>query len=157
MDAIRLLKADHDKVKKLLTELVKKADRMAANGLPASIESHFVQETLRIPMMAVQRTESQEEEASPPTIDTDSTTPSTSANQSQVSAVTEATSLTSAPESAPTNVTSLLRLRTALNLLLSTYIPSTLHTPLNTLLKSSSSPGLILCRWRSSASTSPCT
>ncbi|KEQ85680.1 hypothetical protein M438DRAFT_354723 [Aureobasidium pullulans EXF-150] len=125
---------------KLLTELVKKANRMAANGLPASIESHFVQEALRIPMMAVQRTESQEEEASPPTIDTDSTTPSTSANQSQVSAVTEATSLTSAPESAPANVTSLLRLRTALNLLLSTYIPSALHTPLNTLLKSSSSP-----------------
>jgi hypothetical protein len=130
---------------KLLAELVTKAQRMAANGLPASIESHFVQEALRIPMMAVQRTESQDE-ATPGAdadADADSATPSTATDQSQPSqssAVTEATSLASASDSTPDNITTLLRLRTAINLLLSTYIPSPLHTTLNTLLASPSSP-----------------
>ncbi|KAI5270170.1 hypothetical protein E4T47_06363 [Aureobasidium subglaciale] len=126
---------------KLLAELFKKASRMVADGLPASLESHFVEEALRIPMMAVQRTESQGEET--PSTDTDTATPSTATGQSQpsqTSAVTEATSLTSASDSTPDDITSLLRLRTALNLLFSTYIPSSLHTPLNTLLKSPTSP-----------------
>jgi hypothetical protein len=126
---------------KLLAELVNKAQRMADNGLPASIESHFVQEALRIPMMAIQQTESQDE--ANPGADADSSTPSTATEQSQpsqTSAITDATSLASASDSTPDNITTLLRLRTALNLLLSTYIPSTLHTPLNTLFKSPSSP-----------------
>lgn len=126
---------------KLLAELVSKAQRVVANGLPASIETHFVQEALRIPMMAVQRTESQDEEN--PTPDPDSSTPSAATEQSQPSqssAVTEATSLASASDSTPDSITELLRLRTALNMILSNYIPSTLHTSLNTLLKSSSSP-----------------
>ncbi|KAI5201203.1 hypothetical protein AUEXF2481DRAFT_3901 [Aureobasidium subglaciale EXF-2481] len=126
---------------KLLAELLKKASRMVANGLPASLESHFVEEALRIPMMAVQRTGSQGEET--PSRDTDTATPSTATEQSQpsqTSAVTEATSLTSASDSTPDDITNLLRLRTALNLLFSTYIPSSLHTPLNTLLKSPTSP-----------------
>lgn len=125
---------------KLLAELVDKAQRVLANGLPASIEIHFVQEALRVPMMAVQRTESQDEAT--PTADADSSNPSTATEQSQPSqssAVTEATSLTSASESTPDGITTLLRLRAALNMILSNYIPSTLHTPLNTLLKSSSS------------------
>ncbi|KAI4720229.1 hypothetical protein E4T48_03588 [Aureobasidium sp. EXF-10727] len=122
---------------KLLLELVNKARRMTANGLPASMESHFVQEALRIPMMAIQRTESQDEETS--ATDADQSTPSAATDQSQpsqTSAVTEATSLTSASESTPENITGLLRLRTAVNLLFSTYIPSALHPQLNTLLKS---------------------
>lgn len=126
---------------KLLAELVDKAQRVIANGLPASIGTHFVQEALRIPMMAVQRTESQDEAT--PTADADSSNPSTATEQSQPSqssAVTEATSLSSASESTPDGIITLLRLRTALNMILSNYIPSTLHTPLNTLLKSSSSP-----------------
>ncbi|KAH0028576.1 hypothetical protein KCU78_g3597, partial [Aureobasidium melanogenum] len=126
---------------KLLAELVTKARRVVANRLPASIETHFVQEALRIPMMAVQRSESQDEPTSTP--DADSSTPSAATDQSQpsqTSAVTEATSLASASESTPDSITTLLRLRTALNMVLSNYIPSTLHTPLNTLLKSSSSP-----------------
>jgi hypothetical protein len=128
---------------KLLAELVTKAQRMAANGLPASIESHFVQEALRIPMMAVQRTESQDDATPGADPEADSSTPSTATEQSQpsqTSAVTEATSLTSSSDSTPDNITTLLRLRTAINLLLSTYIPSPLHTPLNTLLASPSSP-----------------
>jgi hypothetical protein len=128
---------------KLLAELVNKAQRMAANGLPASIESHFVQEALRIPMMAVQRIESQDDVTTGADADADSSTPSTATEQSQPSqssAVTEATSLASASDSTPDNITTLLRLRTAINLLLSTYIPSPLHTPLNTLLASPSSP-----------------
>ncbi|KAH0360432.1 hypothetical protein KCU89_g19275, partial [Aureobasidium melanogenum] len=119
---------------KLLAELVTKARRVVANGLPASIETHFVQEALRIPMMAVQRSESQDEPTSTP--DADSSTPSAATDQSQpsqTSAVTEATSLASASESTPDSITTLLRLRTALNMVLSNYIPSTLHTPLNTL------------------------
>ncbi|KAG9852792.1 hypothetical protein KCV05_g8020, partial [Aureobasidium melanogenum] len=126
---------------KLLAELVTKAQRVVANGLPASIETHFVQEALRIPMMAVQRSESQDEPT--PTPDADSSTPSAAIEQSQPSqssAVTEATSLASASQSTPDSITTLLRLRTALNMVLSNYIPSALHTPLNTLLKSSSSP-----------------
>lgn len=128
---------------KLLAELVKKAHRMAANGLPASIENHFVQEALRIPIMTVQRTESQE--AATPTADADSTTPPTSTSTSQpqpsqASATTEATSIDPYQSSVPENITSLLRLRTALNLLFSTYIPSTLHTPLNNLLASPTGP-----------------
>ncbi|KAG9519417.1 hypothetical protein KCV07_g4945, partial [Aureobasidium melanogenum] len=126
---------------KLLAELVAKAQRVVANRLPASIETHFVQEALRIPMMAVQRSELQDEPT--PTPDADSSTPSAATEQSQPSqssAVTEATSLASASESTADSITTLLRLRTALNMVLSNYIPSTLHTPLNTLLKSSSSP-----------------
>lgn len=132
---------------KLLAELVTKAHRIVANGLPASIESYFVREALRIPMMAVQLSESQEEATSAadatPGAEVDTSTPSTATEQSQplqTSAVTEATSITSTSESTPDNITTLLRLRTAMNLLLSTYIPATLHTPLNTLLKSPSSP-----------------
>ncbi|KAK6003623.1 hypothetical protein QM012_009394 [Aureobasidium pullulans] len=125
---------------KLLAELVTKAQRVVANGLPASIETHFVQEALRIPMVAVQRSDSQDETT--PGADADSSTRSATTDQSQPSqssAVTQATSLTSASEFTPDNVTALLRLRTALNMVLSNYVPSNLHTPLNTLLKSSSS------------------
>lgn len=126
---------------KLLAELVTKAERMVANGFPASIESHFIQEALRVPFIAAQHSEPQDEATSG--ADIDSSTQSTAIEQSQpsqTSAVSEATSVASNTGSAPDNITSLLRLRTALNLLLSTYIPAPLHIPLNTLLASPSSP-----------------
>lgn len=126
---------------KLLAELVRKAQRMVANGLPASIESNFVQEALRIPFIAAQSTGPQDDAT--PGADADSSTQSTATEQSQpsqTSAVTEATSVASNTDSTPDNITILLRLRTALNLLLSTYIPAALHAPLTTLLARHASP-----------------
>ena len=132
---------------KLLAELVRKAQRMVANGLPASIESNFVQEALRVPFIAVQQTGSEKDATlgaeATSGLDADASTQSTATEQSQpsqASAATEATSFASNTDSAPDNITTLLRLRTALNLLLSTYIPTSLHAPLNTLLACSSSP-----------------
>ena len=42
-------------VKKLLRELIRKAEQMTAQGLPASLEERFVRQALNTPLMAVKR------------------------------------------------------------------------------------------------------
>ncbi|OCK78420.1 hypothetical protein K432DRAFT_383880 [Lepidopterella palustris CBS 459.81] len=142
---------------KLLIILLSKAERMSKNGFPASMEDRLIRPALEIPIMSIKREESDisTSEAGPTQSESQSSaqppgtaTPSTSDSQSTNTSVsTAATSLpptaTELPESKPTisapeGVLHLLRLRTALAYLLSSYVPSLLHTPLRALLSSSS-------------------
>lgn len=140
---------------KLLNELLSKARRMVEKGLPASLEERFVRQALQKPMLAVKsNAESQadvkESSEATPVAETQSstsdltTTDSISSMESQVS--TAATSIT--PESeyeaeskpildpptidAPDGIPKLLRLRVALDFILSSYISPHLRTTLNT-------------------------
>lgn len=140
--------------KKLLTELLRKAKKMAANGLPASMEDHFVQEALKVPVMAIQREESfsqsqtEADETSTPTLESQTSattsTPSFDTQDSSLSVLTDATSIATPadppPPSVPQEIVDLLRLRTALNFILSSYIPRTLRTTLLSALASPDSP-----------------
>jgi hypothetical protein len=144
---------------KLLKVLVKKAERMCRNGLPGSMEDRFIKPQLEIPIMSVKREES--------TISIVSTTTETQADNTQETAMADSqasTAATTTPvdsqattESQSTTATSfsasediaapslktppevpyLLRLRTSLNYILSAYVPSTLRSPLRTLLAAS--------------------
>ncbi|KAL1311283.1 hypothetical protein AAFC00_001469 [Neodothiora populina] len=148
----KMYRLSHDK---LLAELQKKANRMAANGLPASLEEHFVQEPLKLPMMAILTEESMQtwqpenDDSSTPVLDSQSTaesttTPPLKTQDSNVSVLTEATSVEANPgareASAPEEIIRLLRLRTALNFIFSSYLPAELRRTLNTTLSSPESP-----------------
>jgi hypothetical protein len=105
---------------KLLLQLVRKARKMVDGiTLPSSLETHFIHHVLRVPIMSVQREDSTQ--TSMTHLDTASTADSASTCTSK-------------------DMIELLRLRTALDLILSTYIPETLHKPLNDLLASSAPP-----------------
>ncbi|KAF2871822.1 ribonuclease H2, subunit B [Massariosphaeria phaeospora] len=123
---------------KLLGVLHKKAERMTKNGLPASMEDKFVKPALNIPIMNIKRETSTLSVTSTP----ESQDSATTVTESQTTSATTATSFTSDPELPPTTLTTpptippLLRLRTALNYLLTAYIPPTLRQPLQTLLTS---------------------
>ncbi len=129
---------------KLLNSLLTKAARMVANGLPPSMEEKFVKTALEVPVMSIRREDSTLSAVSIPedstaTASQDSTAASTS--ESQTSAKTTLTTpdadLDDAPAPAlttPAEIPHLLRLRTALTYLTSSYIPPSLHTHLTTLL-----------------------
>lgn len=148
---------------KLLAELLRKAEKMTRNGLPASMESHFVKDALSVPVMLVQREESsasfatsQPEADQTPTPAEESqlsaapSLPSFQTQDSNLSTLTEATSFstttitTTEPPapiySAPEEIVNLLRLRTALHFILSSYIPPPLRSTLLALLSTSKSP-----------------
>ncbi|KAK3709806.1 hypothetical protein LTR37_010634 [Vermiconidia calcicola] len=133
---------------KLLEELVGKAKRMVAKGLPASLEERFVKQALAVPVLSIKREESSLSipEGDDATPGAESQTTATSASISQdtqasstttSSVSTTATSIATTPvedRSVPTEeITHLLRLRTALNFLLSSYIPPTLRAELSAL------------------------
>ncbi|KAF1348858.1 ribonuclease H2, subunit B [Delphinella strobiligena] len=137
-------------IDKLLAELLKKAEKMSASGLPASMEEHFVQDALKVPVMIVQREESfsesqpDAEESSESQASATTITPSLHTQDSSVSVLTEATSIFVTAESpapsVPTEIVTLLRLRTALQFIMSSYIPPALRSTLLTALSSSTSP-----------------
>lgn len=142
---------------KLLAELALKAQRMSANGLPASMEQKFVQEPLNVPVTTVQREESSitvtsepqpSDEATSARTDTQSSTTTSAATsfESQDSAITILTEATSIPAEAPSTapippeIQLLLRQRTALHFLLYSYISPSLRTQLLSILSSATSP-----------------
>lgn len=126
---------------KLCQRLVTKAKRMVDKGLPASMEERFVKQALAVPVMTIRR-----EKSSVSVADTTAGAESDSASTSQdtertdASAATMSTAATSiadtpAPPAAATpEIVNLLRLRTALNFLLSSYISPTLRNTLHPLL-----------------------
>ena len=144
---------------KLLQELLGKARRMVGGAFPRTLEARFVRKALEAPIMSVKREESSlsvdtkfdlEEEC--PVAQSGIETPSegrdsqssTSTSRTVDSHTSSSTSISviseSAPISAPEGIPELLRLRSALSYLLSSYIPPHLSACLNQTLLSSDSP-----------------
>ncbi|KAL5120710.1 hypothetical protein ACEQ8H_001459 [Pleosporales sp. CAS-2024a] len=128
---------------KLLAILLKKAERMVSHGLPASLEERFIKTALQVPMMSLQREESSfsgttatcdapssSTESQSSTTDTTMTTPDDDDNASKPTPPAEALPPTPCPLTltAPPDVPHLLRIRTALTYLMSSYLPATLHS-----------------------------
>jgi len=119
---------------KLLAVLLKKAERMVKNGLPPSMEERFIKTALEVPVMNIQR-----EESSLSGVSTESQTTSNTSSESQISTTTsfdsvDTTITTPDPcqpsvlPQPPPEIPHLLRLRTALMYLTSSYLPPTLHS-----------------------------
>ena len=139
---------------KLLSELVLKAENMIARGLPSTIEEKFIRKALETPVLVLKREESTISEANASQNDTamsDSTISdtadsqiSTTTSESKASATSAATDMTISdepiPPSNPTSLYHLLRLRTAISYMLSSYVPYSLSTTLEALLSSTESP-----------------
>ncbi|GAB7346528.1 hypothetical protein MBLNU457_5211t1 [Dothideomycetes sp. NU457] len=128
---------------RLARELLKKAENMAKSGLPASLEQEFVQEALRRPVPLIIRQESSMAmEDAVPTLDSQTSSFSTSAEDSQstsmsgISTQTDATSVSGSTLAgvssygAPNTIVHLLRLRVALNFIMSAYVSPSLRTQL---------------------------
>lgn len=143
---------------KLLKELVSKAERMAANGLPPSLEERFIHRTLELPVLSVKRddipttstsstlsdmtgstnntleTSRDKSESQPSNSTTPTATPSASFAASNVS--TPNTEITPPVKDSLPNcgVHQLLRVRTAMTFLQSSYLPKHLSSRVETLL-----------------------
>ncbi|PVH94813.1 hypothetical protein DM02DRAFT_179895 [Periconia macrospinosa] len=134
---------------KLLALLLKKAERVCKNGLPPSLENKFIKTALEVPIMNIKREESSLTVVSENPDSQLSTTATAIDSQSSTETVsTAATSVIheevikeefiSTPSLVtPPEIPRLLRLRTALRYLASSYLPSTLRTSIQTLLQSS--------------------
>ncbi|KAJ5918896.1 hypothetical protein N7454_010040 [Penicillium verhagenii] len=140
---------------KLLKELIAKAERMATQGLPASLEERFIRQALAAPLMSVKRDDiitsqtpndndiddetsanSDEKQDSPSTMAT-STTPSVSTPAGES---TPAPELPSVDNSFAENVARLLRISTALSFMKESYLPKALRTRIDELLAAPESP-----------------
>ncbi|KAF2464720.1 uncharacterized protein BDR25DRAFT_396594 [Lindgomyces ingoldianus] len=142
---------------KLLELLVKKAERMCAKRLPPSMEDKFIKPALEIPIMSIKREESSISLASETVsngidadnsqgLSTSSTNPDSQTTTLAATTSTTATSISTSEEISqhtlltPPEVPHLLRLRTSLTYLLSSYISPTLRLLLLALLKDPTSP-----------------
>ena len=139
---------------KLLKELVLKAENMIAKGLPTTIEERFIRKALETPVLVLKREESTVSEANVSQTDTpmsESTISetadsqiSTATSDSKASVTSAATEMTIPDDpispSDPTSLYHLLRLRTAISYMLSSYIPPAISTTLQSLLSSPQSP-----------------
>ncbi|KAB8229966.1 uncharacterized protein BDW43DRAFT_173597 [Aspergillus alliaceus] len=135
---------------KFLKELVAKAERMVAQGLPASMEERFIRQALATPLMSVKREdtttngvstnsnegegESQDSKETPATT-ASSTSASTPSGQS-----TPATEVSPEDPGASDNVARLLRISTALSFMKDSYLSAALRTKVDELLTSVDSP-----------------
>ena len=139
---------------KLFRDLIRRATAIVESGLPASMEDRFIKQALRAPVLNVSSENSADaKNAQPQSQETDGgSTPDTqgmseNSSISQTSTCTEqssATSVTSMSDSnpgdatlehAPENVTRLLRLRTALTFIMSSYLPANIRSILSTMVK----------------------
>lgn len=140
---------------KLLTELIRKAKRMINSKFPASMEERFVRKALEAPMMALKQDESSLSEPltasqnDQPIIEP----PGSNHGLPQISsAISDPEVTVSTTDADPPNhntqdsspalpdIRPLLRLRTALSYMISSYIPPPIEAALNEKLSSSSSP-----------------
>lgn len=140
------------KEQKLMDVLIAKAERMIAQGLPASLEEHFVRTVLAPPVTSVKQEEvkttvsitmtseeSQESETTETQSTTTTTVTTTSEEQSGVS--TPATQPSTVEDISPSDsITRLLRLRIALSFMRQAYLASHLSNSIEELLKSPESP-----------------
>ena len=139
-------------IDRLVKELVKKAEKMVANGLPPSMEHELVQEALQRPVPIIVRQESSSAVEAEPNGESQDSVPSLPTEDSQVSAmsaVTVETDITSASVMPSTTVQNhgasgevvrLLRLRTALDMILSSYVAPALRGRVQSALSSDESP-----------------
>ncbi|CRG86416.1 hypothetical protein PISL3812_03422 [Talaromyces islandicus] len=139
------------KEKKLVDELIAKAERMIVQGLPKSLEEHFVRTVLDPPLMSVKKekvqitasTTTNEESQESETSETQSTTTTTVTvtSEEQSGAETPATNLSTVEDiSSSDPITRLLRLRIALSFMRQSYLPPHLSNSIDGLLKSPESP-----------------
>ena len=132
---------------KLLKELMAKAQKMVELGLPASIEERFVRKALEMPMIGIKYEGSSMSEAAQSYERTCGSLHESEAPESQstvsstVYSISESTISTTATtpdekanSTAPENIASLLRLRTALMFISSAYVPAHLSSILDTML-----------------------
>ena len=152
--------------KKLLQELLRKAEKMVQLGLPASMEEKLIAKTLEVPMPSIKREDSSMQELtgeneageleSVGTSDSQTTNSIAESSTSFSEVSTAATSFTEVasdeftnipkPEisqphsSTPAGITELLRLRTALLFICSNYIAPYISAALKKVLVSSDSP-----------------
>ncbi|KAL8654094.1 MAG: hypothetical protein Q9210_001722 [Variospora velana] len=140
-------------MERLVAEMIAKARRMSATGLPASMETKFVTEALEKPVTSLRREQSSVSQGAIESLATDDSQPNTSV-ESQPSTITDGstTSVSSAqtditvPDpfvlapSAPENIYQLLGLRTALYFILTAYLPASLTTNIIDIFSSASSP-----------------
>jgi hypothetical protein len=137
-----MFRISHDK---LLAILLKKAERMVAHGLPPSMEERFIKTALEIPITSIQREESSlsgtgTSDSQTSTlesqvfVETTITTPDDA--EDAPSKTTTTTTITTTEEeiapvkpalTTPEGVPHLLRLRTSLNYLTSSYLPTPFH------------------------------
>jgi len=133
-------------VDKLLTELLAKATKMAASGLPPSMEQRFVRKALERPIMAIKReassisaaAESRHEETAtidPASAESTDSQASASTSISTSSEASAGTNITIPDERAPlapsSDIAELLRIKVALFYMFSAYMPQSLVTTLN--------------------------
>lgn len=142
---------------KLLSALLKKAERMCKNGLPSSLEEKFVKTALEVPVMTLKReesslsavaepppaTEASQTSTSTPSTIADSQLSFTTSSDSQTSTSSASTAATSVaadgdpPSSSletPSEVPQLLRLRIALTFLTASYLAPAFRQPIQSLL-----------------------
>ena len=133
---------------KLLRELVRKAKTMIAKGLPASMEERIIRKALETPVMTVKHEESSvpdvtmsqsymhtSESSGSSAVDSQA---SDASAESTASALSFATDMT-VPED-ESELHHLLRLRTALSYIISSYVPPAIARLLNTLILAGNSP-----------------
>ncbi|PSR97405.1 ribonuclease H2, subunit B [Coniella lustricola] len=137
---------------KLVAEVLAKAEKMAVNRLPASMEEKFVTRALEAPVLGIKRVKTlQKEESTLSEAGLSSTTSSQSEaddSQSSLVAATTSTAATSVADEADTvnamdvesamyaseEVVKLQRLRIAFNFICSSYVPSAMTTVLKKML-----------------------
>ena len=137
--------------KRLLEELMCKAENMVEKGLPASMEEKFVRKALESPVGVIRHEDSSLTETDIPQA---AKTPSESESlesqgssatlKSETSALSVGTEITIPDDSSPTGddgeLYHLLRIRTALSYMLSAYIPLSLAARVESQLASAESP-----------------
>jgi hypothetical protein len=145
---------------KLLSILLRKAKKMCESGVwPASMEDKFIRGPLDVPVMSIKREDTNisiipetalpetavakaEDGENPEVVGVESqTSTTTTVTESQTTTMESQSTTATTPDEEPAEalktppeIPRLLRLRTAINYLLSAYVPSSLHTSLHTLL-----------------------
>ncbi|RDW86397.1 uncharacterized protein DSM5745_03039 [Aspergillus mulundensis] len=142
---------------KFLRELLAKAERMAAQGLPTSLEERFVKQALAVPLVSVARTDIAT--SSTPAKEGDKEAEFQESKDSQFTSATTTASSVSGPstpatdstpipaaeelpdqQACPDSIVRLQRISTALNFLKTSYVSADLCSKLDGLLSAPESP-----------------
>ncbi|KAF2424271.1 hypothetical protein EJ08DRAFT_595271 [Tothia fuscella] len=127
-------------VAKLTTTLSEKAQAVLAKGLPPSMEEKFVRQALQVPVLSVKREESGIKTTDPFQLSTESQQSSASSSTSIAVDDTANSTAQSSSISAPEEVINLLRMRTAFQFILSSYLPPHLRETIWKYISSSQNP-----------------
>ncbi|KAL1622343.1 hypothetical protein SLS54_004906 [Diplodia seriata] len=140
-------------IDKLAKELLAKAERLVANGIPASMEEKFVRKALERPVMSIKREETtvslvseggtetattEMVEKRTTTTDVEMAMDSQKSDDYAATADHQTTSPAQQPIDAPEGIPHLLRLRTAIDFMSSSYLPSSVRALLRSTWSSNS-------------------